>query len=119
MDKNQIQLNQTKILSLMKESRIYWQARKEVINTMMKNRSTKWQPSVEEVRSLLQATTHQDKINGLINNCLQKSTRRMPIERDPSQDIDVLRIRWSDMIAREFNSIASKMLREEEYDEED
>lgn len=72
-------LNQTKILSLMKESRIYWQARKEVMKELIKGRQDTSQPSLEEITKLLHSTEHADKINGLINNCLQKSTKRIPV----------------------------------------
>ena len=46
---------------------------------MMKNQSSNWQPSAEEVLKLLDSTENTEKINGLINNCLQKSTKRIPI----------------------------------------
>ena len=84
---------------------------------MIKNQSSSWQPSVEEVLKLLDSTENTEKINGLINNCLQKSTKRLPIEKDSNQDIEVSRIKWSDLMVKEFNNMAGKMLREEEYDE--
>ena len=43
----------------------------------------------------------------------------MPLERDPNPDIEPYRLKWSEMITKEFNNMASKIVREEEYDEED
>lgn len=71
--------NQNCILSLMKESRIYWQARKEVIALFLKSKEKGIEPSVEEIIKLLQVSENDGKVNGLINNCLQKSTKRLPI----------------------------------------
>jgi hypothetical protein len=62
---------------------------------------------------------NEDKLNGLINNCLQKSTRRLPIEKDSNPEIEQYRLKWSEMITKEFNSMSNKIAREEEYDEED
>lgn len=51
---------------------------------------------------------------GLINNCLQKSTKRLPIEKDVHPDIEAYRVKWSDLIVKEFNTISYKRTREEE-----
>ena len=60
--------------------------------------------------------SNEDKLTGLINNCLQKSTKRVPIEQDPHSEIAAYRNKWSELITREFNNISGKILREEEYD---
>jgi len=57
-------------------------------------------PTLEEVMKLLESTQNQDKINGLINNCLQKSTKRIPIEQDNNPEIDSYRVRWSDLMVK-------------------
>ena len=71
----------------MKESRIYWQARKEVIALFLKQKEKGTEPSIEQVIKLIQKSENESKVNGLINNCLQKSTKRLPIEKDPNPDI--------------------------------
>lgn len=45
------------ILSLMKESKIYWQVKREIINELGKNwKSSSWQPSIEEILKGLLST---------------------------------------------------------------
>ena len=85
----------------------------------MKNQPGNWQPSLEEMLKLLDSTENTEKINGLINNCLQKSTKRIPIEKDSNPDIEQSRTKWSELMVKKFNNMAGKMLREEEFDEED
>lgn len=100
----------------MKESKIYWSAKREIINLVLKNR-TNTAPNLEEIYRAMLLSGNEDKLNGLINNCLQKSTRRVPIEKDSNPEIEFYRVRWSEMITKEFNSMSNKIAREEEYDE--
>jgi hypothetical protein len=102
----------------MKESRIYWQVKRELAALMLRNKSTS-QPTLPDLHRNLLLSGNGDKLNALISNCLQKSTRRIPLERDPNPDIEPFRLKWSEMIIKEFNNMATKILREEEYDEED
>lgn len=74
------------ILGLMKESKIYWQVKRDLINLMLKNKST-IQLSPAELHKQLLLSNNSEKLTGLINNCLQKSTRRLPIERDLNPEI--------------------------------
>ena len=107
------------ILSLMKESKVYWSVKKELIGLLLKKRQSNEPPTMEDLLKVLHSTNSEDKLTGIINNCLQKSTRRIPIEKDPSSDIEPYRLKWSEMITKEFNGMAAKISREEEYDEED
>lgn len=102
----------------MKESKIYWQVKRELVSLMLKNKSSGQLTLPELHRTLLQSGS-SEKLTGLINNCLQKSTRRLPLERDPNPEVEPYRLKWSEMIIKEFNNMASKIVREEEYDEED
>lgn len=99
----------------MKESKIYWTVKRDVINLVLKNKGNS-KPTIADLQQALINSNNSEKINGIINNCLQKSTRRVPIERDPNPDIEPFRLKWSEMIAKEFNGMASKISREEEYD---
>ena len=71
----------------MKESKIYWQVKREIITLLQKNRSSSTPSSLEEMYRSLLLSGNEDKLNGLINNCLQKSTRRLPVEKDSNADI--------------------------------
>jgi hypothetical protein len=71
------------------------------------------------MKAALLKGSNEGKLNGLINNCLQKSTKRIPIECDTNPDIEQYRVKWSEMITKEFNCMSNKIAREEEYDEED
>jgi hypothetical protein len=62
----------------MKESRIYWQAKRELMAMMFKNKSSA-DPSLQDLYKALLLTGGEEKLGGLINNCLQKSTRRLPV----------------------------------------
>ena len=73
----------------MKESRIYWQAKKEVLGQASFSKI----PSTNDVLKML--GPNDEKLTGLINNCLQKSTKRIPIEEDPHSEISVYRKKWS------------------------
>lgn len=95
----------------MKESRIYWQAKRELMAMMLKNKSSA-EPTIQDLYKTLLLTGGEEKLGGLINNCLQKSTRRLPVEVDPNPDIEPYRQKWSEMIVKEFNNMASKILRE-------
>jgi hypothetical protein len=101
----------------MKESKIYWQVKRELLAAMLKNKNAYGQLSQQELQRGLQLNGGEEKLTGLISNCLQKSTRRVPLERDPNGDLEPYRLKWSEMIIKEFNNMASKILREEEYDE--
>ena len=103
------------ILNLMKESRIYWQVRREVTSLLLKE--GKANPA--EAARLVEQGSQRDKLQGLISNCIQKSTRRLPIEKDPHPFVESQRGKWSEMLVKDFNNMAAKVLREEEYDEED
>lgn len=87
------------ILALMKESKVFWTVKKEILSLLLRNKSST-PPTLEEMHKALISTGNVDKINGIINNCLQKSTRRLPIEKDPNPDIEVYRIKWSEMITK-------------------
>lgn len=106
------------ILALMKESKVYWTVKREIINLILKNKTGSL-PTLEDLHKALINSGNAEKINGIINNCLQKSTRRLPIENDPNPDIEPYRVKWAEMITKEFNAMSSKIAREEEYDEED
>jgi hypothetical protein len=78
---------------------------------MLKNKSSS-EPTIQDLYKALLLTGGEEKLGGLINNCLQKSTRRLPVETDPNPDIEPYRQKWSEMIVKEFNNMASKILRE-------
>lgn len=99
----------------MKESKIYWTVKRDIINLLLKTKGNS-KPTIADIQQALITSNSTEKVNGIINNCLQKSTRRVPLERDPNPDIEVFRVKWSEMVAREFNGMASKVAREEEYD---
>jgi hypothetical protein len=103
----------------MKESKVYWTVKKEIMQLMLKKRNGNEPPKLEDLFKTLQTSGNEEKLNGIINNCLQKSTRRLPIEKDPNPDIEPYRLKWSEMVTKEFNHMAAKISREEEYDEED
>ena len=65
------------ILMLMKESKVFWSVKRELVSLLLKNKEAT--PSLEELQRSLLLTNNQDKLSGIINNCLQKSTRRIPI----------------------------------------
>ncbi len=98
------------ILTLMKESKIYWTAKREIMTLILKNRTTS-PPTIEDLHRALLLSGNEEKITGIINNCLQKSTRRLPIEKDPNPDIEPYRLKWSEMITKEFNSMSNKISR--------
>lgn len=90
---------------------MYWTAKREIMALILRNRTTS-APSIEDLHKALLLSNSQDKINSIINNCLQKSTRRVPIEKDPNPDIEPYRIKWSEMITKEFNAMSNKICRD-------
>jgi hypothetical protein len=82
------------ILTLMKESKMYWTTKREIINLILKTKGN-GKPTIADLQQSLLTTNNGEKINGIINNCLQKSTKRVPMERDPNPDIEHYRLKWS------------------------
>lgn len=81
-------------MGLMKESRIYWQAKRELMTMMLKNKSSS-DPTIQDLYKALLLSGGEEKLGGLISNCLQKSTRRLPVEVDSNPDIEPYRQKWS------------------------
>ena len=64
----------------MKESKIYWSVKKDLMSQLLlKNKTPLEPPSFEDLLKILKSSTNEEKLKGIINNCLQKSTRRVPI----------------------------------------
>jgi hypothetical protein len=62
----------------MKESKIYWQVKRELLAAMVKGKTGSGL-TIEDLQRGLSRGGSEDKLSGLISNCLQKSTRRVPI----------------------------------------
>ncbi len=53
----------------------------------MKATNTSWKPTLEDVLKMLGITESEGKLKGLINNCLQMNTKRLPLEKDSIAEI--------------------------------
>lgn len=62
----------------MKESKIYWQVKREMLAQLTKAKVGS-ALTMADLQRALSSSGSEEKLGGLINNCLQKSTRRLPL----------------------------------------
>lgn len=97
----------------MKESRLYWSIRKEVVQHLLRNRKDGWQPTVEEVSKALAALGFEDQLRSVAQNCSNRTVKRVPLEKDNLPEVQALKLRWCEHIIRAFRTVTSKLQKDE------
>jgi hypothetical protein len=98
-----------KVLARMKESKVFWNIRSHVAERVLAARGESL--SLTALRRELAEAGVREELAQLCKNSQLKQQRSSPINEEPVEVIQTLRVKWADMLAKGTEGLITKLRR--------